>query len=182
LKSIIFPNIFFQGFNVYICTKFRIMETFIDIKSGVGLGELKFGFNRETLKEMLGEPDEVEQYSLSGDQDDQTESWHYDELELALSFIKVDDWRLVSLTTSSEESLFKGSEMIGLAKKDVKSELGKLGVTDLEIEDCSSAESPNLKLMFSMTEGMNFWLEEGVVTDVEWGVRYNDDEEIAWPD
>ena len=157
------------------------MEAFIDIKSGIGLGEIKFGFNRETLKEMLGEPDEVEQYSLSGNGDDQTESWHYDAYELALSFIKVDDWRLVSLTTSSEESLFKGSEMIGLSQKDLKEELKFLGVKDLEIEDCSSEESPNLKLIFSMVEGMNFWLEDGVVTDVEWGVRYIDDEEIDWP-
>jgi len=159
----------------------RIMNKFIDIKSGTGLGELKFGMNREELKSLIGEPDEVEQYSLSGDEDDQTESWHYDELELALSFIKVDDWRLVSLTTSSEESVFKGTEMIGLSQKDLKTELKKIDVNDLEVEDCSSADTPNLKLVFSMIEGMNFWLEEGVVTDVEWGIRYNDDEQIDWP-
>jgi len=158
------------------------MKAIIDIKSGVGLGDLKFGFTRENIKDILGEPDEVEQYSLSGDDDDQTESWHYDELELALSFIKVDEWRLVSLTTSSEESLFLGAEMIGLAQKDLKTELKKLGVNDLETEDCSSAESPNLKLIFSMNEGINFWLEEGVLTDVEWGVKHNDEEEIDWPD
>ena len=155
---------------------------FIDIKSGTGLGDLKFGMNRETLKSLLGEPDEVEQYSLSGADDDQTESWHYDEIELAVSFIKVDDWKLVSLTTSSEDSLFKGSGMIGLSQKDLKSELKKLEVTDLETEDCSTEETPNLKLLFSMNEGMNFWLEEGIVTDVEWGVKYLNDEEIAWPD
>jgi hypothetical protein len=159
----------------------KIMNKFIDIKSGTGLGELKFGMNREELKSLIGEPDEVEQYSLSGDEDDQTESWHYDELELALSFIKVDDWRLVSLTTSSEESVFKGTEMIGLSQKDLKTELKKIDVNDLEVEDCSSADTPNLKLVFSMIEGMNFWLEEGVVTDVEWGIRYNDDEQIDWP-
>jgi hypothetical protein len=157
------------------------MNVFIDILSGVGLGDLKFGMTRDDLIELVGAPDEKENYSLSGDDDDQTESWHFDEQELAVSFIKVDEWRLVSLTTSSEDSLFRGIEIIGQSLKDLKAELTAIDVTDLDLEDCSSAEAPNLKLLYSMKEGMNFWLEEGVVTDVEWGVRYNDDETIDWP-
>ncbi len=162
--------------------KIETMSLHIDIKAGSGLGEIKFGINRAELEELLGEPNEVENYSLSGADEDQTESWHYDELELAVSFIKLDDWRLVSLTTSSEDSLFRGSEMIGLALKDLKEELKKLYVKDIAIEDCSSDESPTLKLLYSMNEGMNFWLEEGVVTDVEWGVKHTEDDEIIWPD
>jgi hypothetical protein len=157
------------------------MGTFIDILSGVGLGDLKFGMTRDDLLDLLGAPDEKENYSLSGDDDDQTESWHFDEIELAVSFIKVDDWRLVSLTTSSEDSLFRGVDIVGLSLNDLKKELINLGIKDLEIEDCSNQEIPNLKLLFSMKEGMNFWLEEGVVTDVEWGVRYTDNDEIDWP-
>lgn len=157
------------------------MSTFIDILSGVGLGDVKFGMTRDDLIGLLGAPDEKEHYSLSGNDEDQTESWHFDEIELAVSFIKVDDWRLVSLTTSSENSLFKGIEIVGLSMNDLKKELAKLGVKDLEIEDCSTQETPNLKLLFSMKEGMNFWLEEGVVTDVEWGVRYTENDEIDWP-
>ena len=156
-------------------------KVYIDIKSGIGLGDIKFGVSREDLKGLIGEPDEVENYTLTGDEEDQTESWHYDELELSVSFLKKDAWKLVSLTSSSEDSIFKGIELIGLSQKQLKEELSNLAVKDLQFEDCSSEETPNLELVYSMQEGMNFWLEEGVVTDVEWGVKYLSEEEIDWP-
>ena len=63
------------------------MEKFIDIKPLQGLGEIKFGFSRNQIKEIVGEPSEVDAFKYDEDEDDElTEAWHYDEKELSFSF------------------------------------------------------------------------------------------------
>ena len=62
-----------------------------DIKPGFGLGNLKFGMTRAEVKLMLGEPSFIDKYSHSESEDDLTESWEYDELELSISFDEEED-------------------------------------------------------------------------------------------
>ena len=155
--------------------------TYLDIRSGEGLGDVKFGLTREEVTSLMGEPEEKEVFDLNDDADFKTESWHYDEYEVALSFVLFDEWRLVSITCSSEDSLFEGSEVIGLKKKQLLKLLEKSKVKDVQFENCSSDDVEDLLLVFSMQLGMNFWLEEGLVTDVEFGIRYNEKEEPLWP-
>ena len=155
--------------------------TYLDIRSGEGLGDVKIGLTREEVTSLMGEPEEKEVFDLNDDADFKTESWHYDEYEVALSFVLFDEWRLVSITCSSEDSLFEGSEVIGLKKKQLLKLLEKSKVKDVQFENCSSDDVEDLLLVFSMQLGMNFWLEEGLVTDVEFGIRYNEKEEPLWP-
>ena len=70
----------------------------LDINSGEGLGELMFGMSTQEVEDLLGSADEKEVYDL--ETGDKTESWHYDELELSLSFVVSSEVRLVSITTS----------------------------------------------------------------------------------
>ena len=91
--------------------------SYLDIKSGEGLGDIKFGLTRQEVEALLGKPEEKETYNVNDDTDYKTESWHYDEYEIALSFVMFDEWRLVSITCSFEESLLFGQEVIGFKKK-----------------------------------------------------------------
>lgn len=147
------------------------------IQAGQGLGSIKFGITRDELKKLIGEPDEVDSFSHSEDEDDVTEAWHYDMLELSASFDQMESWRLVTLSVSSPKYLFEGRSLIGLERKELIDVLQSLGLTDLEYEDWSSAESPDHKLIASEEASMNFWLDEGVLSEIQWTPLYSDEQE-----
>lgn len=147
------------------------------IQAGQGLGSIKFGITRDELTKIIGEPDEVDNFSHSDDEDDETEAWHYDMLELSASFDQLEDWRLVTLSVSSPKYQFKGKNLIGMERKELIEVLQELGLNDLEYEDWSSAESPDHKLIASEETGMNFWLDEGVLSEIQWTPLYSEDED-----
>ena len=64
------------------------------IKLGIGIGELKFGITRDSVREMLGEPESCEKYSYSNTEKDLTESWYYTTLGISVGFDEEDNWRL----------------------------------------------------------------------------------------
>jgi hypothetical protein len=160
----------------------------LDIKSGEGLGKVKFGMSRDSLKALIGEPDEVENYSYDDeegeykeDDDDLTELWHYDDLELSVSFDKLEDWRLINMAVSAPEYLFHGHKVIGMGRNELITLLKSLNLGELAFEDYSSAESPNHKLISIEEAGVNFWLENEVLTEIQWGPRFNNDDSVIWP-
>ena len=152
------------------------------IEEGQGIGALKFGLKRNTVELILGMPDEKEKYSYSKDEEDLTESWHYDNLDLSLGFDEEDDWRLVTIAITSTEYNFKGFSPIGLTKDELKNKLDAIGINDLEFEDWSSIESPSHELLSLDSLGINFWFDENRLSEVQWGPLFIDDETINWPE
>lgn len=157
-----------------------------DILAGEGLGRIRFGMSREEVREILGEPDEIDTFSHSendGESDDLMESWHYDELELSASFDELEDWRLVTLAVSSPDYLFEGKSLIGLDKEELVPVLHELGLRELEYEDWSSNENADHKLISSEEAGVNFWLDEDVLSEIQWGPLFSDEDDcIEWPE
>ncbi|MEL6561684.1 MAG: hypothetical protein AAFQ94_26080 [Bacteroidota bacterium] len=68
-----------------------------EIIPGSGLGIIKFGMTRDQLKLILGNPDETENDLTDGIEDEDMETWHYDEMDLSVQFSESTDFRLVSL-------------------------------------------------------------------------------------
>lgn len=156
-------------------------EELKNIIAGRGLGSLKFGQSRDQVKTILGDPDEIETDSFTESEEDLIESWHYDELELSLSFDEEDDWKLITIAVSADFYRFKNLNIIGMKKADLMNELKKLKIQDLEYEDCSTEESPTHELYSSDSLGMNFWLDESEVTEIQWGPLLKDKYTIIWP-
>ncbi len=153
----------------------------IDIIPGVGLGEVKFGMNREEVKSILGEPNHQQITSYGQNDDDRSDAWEFHPLRLDLSFEEAEDWRLMIISVSSEDYLFKGSPLIGLSLDELMEELEILGLKDLEIEDTSSEENPDQKLVSSEELALNFWLYEDILEEIQWGPQFIDDNTIRWP-
>ena len=149
----------------------------MDIKLGKGLGDIKFGFLKEKVKTILGEPNETETYSFSEEDEVLTESWHYDELELSLSFNEEDDWRLSTIAVSSDEFLLEGKKIIGLKKDDLIKTLKSLDLKDYE----ENKVSDNEEMISSDIGEVNFWLEDNEVTEIQWGPFFIDEDTINWP-
>ena len=74
-----------------------MLDNIKDIYVGKGIGQLTFGNTQEQVLAVLGEPAEREKYSLSELDNDDTEAWHYDDLDLSLSFDQESDWQLSSI-------------------------------------------------------------------------------------
>jgi len=152
-----------------------------DIKIGEGLGELKFGMTREQVTAILGQPDDVDQYSDPDLEDDSSESWHYDELEISLSYDEDAEWKLVTIAVSAPKYKLNGKELIGLEGDDVMKVLESLNLGPHEIEDWSSEEVPDQKLISFVDAQINFWLVDGELSDIQWGPLFIDEETIKWP-
>jgi len=151
------------------------------ILPGTGLGPIRFGMSRTDVHELLGEPDEKEQYTFSESLDDMTESWHYDELELSASFDEEENWRLVSLAASSDDFTLNGVTLVGMGREELLSHLKDWDIQDLEFEDLSTLDTPDHKLITSPENGLDLWLDHGILSEVQWSVVFLDDDTVAWP-
>jgi len=153
-----------------------------NIKIGIGLGDIHFGCTKEKLKYLLGEPDEIDTYNASGEEDGYlTESWHYDEYEFSVSFDEEDNWKLTTISISSPNSLFNEVELMG---KDMDNVLQILETEDLgenELDDLSD-DKIDQKLISFLAASLNLWFENGTLSEIQWGVLWSDEDTPSWPD
>lgn len=152
-----------------------------EIKLGVGLGEIKFGMTRDQVKAILGEPDDVDQYSDSDIEGDSSESWHYDEREISLSFDEDTDWKLVTIAVSSPDYVLNSKKIIGMHKDEFFAWAEKLQLGDYDEEDWSSEEIPDHTLISYSEQQVNFWFEADELTEIQWGPLFVDEDTIKWP-
>ena len=151
------------------------------IKAGIGLGVLKFGMDRAEVKQMLGEPDEVEHYSFSEQENDLTEAWHYDAMELSLGFDEAAEWRLTTISVTSKYYELENKQLIGLHKDEILPLLNDLNMQDYEIDDLSSDRQPGQELIVSDSMGIHLWFDHEILHEIEWGPMWQDEFTITWP-
>lgn len=147
-----------------------------------GLGILKFGMKRDEVRAILGDPTEIDTHSFAGGGEDLSESWHYDDLEVSMSFDEDDDYRLITLAVSSDFYEFKGKSLIGLNRKALTKELHDAGVEDLDFEDGAGMDMPEHDLLAAPSLFVNFWLENGTLKEIQWSPRFTDEDEVEWPE
>ena len=138
------------------------------IKLDEGLGDVKFGADRASVKLILGTPDEVDLQENSEEEEDKTETFHYDDLEISLSFDEIDDWMLTSIATSSTEAVLGGKHLIGLRKEDFLKEAEGMDLGDKHEEDVSEDMGENSWLISFEESGINFWFEDEVLSEIQW--------------
>ena len=157
-------------------------EALKEIKSGVGLGVLKFGMTRAEIKLILGEPSFTDRYSHSDSDNDLTESWEYDDLELSLSFDEEESWKLTMMSVNSDFYEFEGKSLIGKSEKDILADLAFLKVEDTSLEDVSEHDGENHKVIEIDEKSINFWFIDGVLDEIQWSPLFIDDDTIKWPE
>lgn len=154
------------------------MENLQEIKIGKGLNTILFGISRDTFKKQMGEPTEIDAYDAGEDDDEYlTEAWHYDELEISASFDEEDDWRLTTLSTSADYATLNGKKVIGLTVNELQDLIAPLELGDAEIEEIED----NQTLVSIVSSSINFWFENGKLSEVQWGVLWKDEDTPKWP-
>lgn len=144
-------------------------ENLKSIDLGEGLGDILFGMSREAIRKMLGEPDEIDHNPFKEEVGQRTESWHYDDLKLSLSFQEPLEWELDTISVTDAFYELNQQSLIGKKIKLVKAILVEMDITDLEMEDHSDEESKNHKLLTSDAYLSNYWFDDGILTEIQWG-------------
>ena len=155
---------------------------FKNIVPGEGLDALQFGLTRDEVKKLLGNPDEVE--VIENDEDaDKTEQWHYDELELSVSFDEIDNWVLTSIAVSGADYLFDEQPLMGLTMEEVLEFLEESDLGDPEGEELDTDEIGVKVEVISFPENnITFWFENQILNEVQWSPFLDEDEErYIWP-
>lgn len=155
-------------------------EQIKEIKPGFGLGNIKFGMSRDQVRMLLGAPDESEKFSYTDDDQNMTESWDYYDFDISLNFDEEEDWKLVMISANSDFYTLEGESLIGKTIEQVSAHLDKSDI-DYDLEDCSTTDSPDHKLIEVESLSINFWFNGGVLDEIQWSPQFLDDDTIKWP-
>ena len=148
------------------------------ILPGIGFDKIRFGSTRDQISILLGDPDEA---VLNNDEDGETETWHYDDLDLSLLFDCEEDCRLTALSITSVDYSLNGKVLIDVRLTQLYHELDQMGYDDIDTEDISVDDESDM-LMVSVDEvAVNFWIEDDMVKEIQWAVLLNENQEICWP-
>ncbi len=154
-----------------------------EIIIGKGYESVRFGMTRSEVEKILGKPDEIDSYASSEEAEDNTEAYHYDEIEVSVSFDELEDWKLSSIAVSDPDAELEGLKLIGVSSKELLEKVDALALGEYEREDVSSPESPDNEVISFMNSSINFWLEEDEVTEIQFGPFWDEEEEdFIWPE
>ena len=144
------------------------MKKTIELGRGID-GELLFGMRFDAVKKIIGDPDEVDNSQLDGD-DGETIAWIYDDLGITLFFDEEDEWRLGTIEVDDEEYSLNGERLLGRSFSEVKRTLQNMGIGKIEEEkfDPEETDGINSRLLFSEEKCVNIWFEDDVCVNIQW--------------
>ncbi|MBD5781552.1 hypothetical protein IEN85_18770 [Pelagicoccus sp. NFK12] len=140
------------------------------VEPGIGIGSLTFGATQEQLVAILGEPDRITEDIASGEK---SISCYYSSKGLSFHFHEENDFRLETIESSDPNVTLFGKTYIGRKRSELLKEIKKDERFDQISEEEDRIEIESLSL--------NFWIEEDLVSDMQWGVLMSDEAEISWP-
>jgi hypothetical protein len=146
------------------------MENHYKIGIGEGLDKLKFGMNRDEVRNIMGIPDEQD---LETEDEEAAEMWIYSEKDLTLFFEGDEMPILVSIESGHKDTELFGKKVFDLSEKDIVALLQANGAEELEIEDEAWGEH---RISFDDLM-IDFYMENGKLNTVNWSMVISDDDE-----
>ncbi len=138
----------------------------------IGVGEIRFGMDRDGVRAILGDPAEVDAESVPD-----WESWSYPDLGLEITFDADEEYRCTYLQVSHADYQVGGTTMLGLERAAlVKStsglDLGE-GVDSEEDGGDESLEFPDVSLEIHFDAGRSVMLG--------WSAEIDETDEFRFP-
>ncbi len=153
----------------------------MEIKVGIGLGDITFGSSKSNVKNIIGEPDEIEKLDVPVDDEEiLLEQWHYDDMELSVSFELDDNEVLDTIAVSSSDYTINGISIIGKNINEINDLLISLQLGTFEKEDLSDEEEKTIVFRF-IENNMNFWFEDDILSEIQWGPVFLNDPPVIFP-
>jgi hypothetical protein len=147
----------------------------LTLKPGRGVGLVSFGFVRDQVADVFGQPDRIKE-----NEDDMGErciEWHYDVIGLSLYFDEDADFRLGLIDVSSLEVSVCGVRPVGLGIDELQAAFVKFGGLALDAEDVELGRAAyDLE-----SEFVTLWFQDGVCDSIQAFVPIDYDDEYLWP-
>lgn len=149
----------------------------MQIHPHLGLGEIRLGSSREQVLALLGEPDRREKFSFLDDET--TEYFEYDDLELELGFSTDDGDKLGVIRCGSHTLTLEGEPIIALPLEEFLQSHPDFEIEESDGEDGFSEGDPDY---LHPEKDLNVTLLENLVTSVSIFPAWNDDDTPKWPE
>jgi hypothetical protein len=146
-----------------------------NIEIGIGIGAIRFGMTSDEIKTLLGEPDEMETFEEEDPDLSSTLIWHYDEMEMSLSFEQGDGDMLVAIASSSPDVKMAGKQLIGMQTDEVYSFIKEFDLGEMEVEEQDEEDGVKSTLISLWESAVNFWMEDGELTEIQWGPMWDEE-------
>jgi hypothetical protein len=145
----------------------------MEIKVGIGIDDIKFGNSIQEIESILGRPDAIKKDEEYGEFEPM---YIYNSRKLSLTFYKNHNERLGYIRSSNSKLTINGSAFIGLpiheALEIFKQQIGN----DWELEEYDFWNQ-----YFNEKNWIVLRVEYDLVTEIELGVPFINEEEYNWP-
>lgn len=142
----------------------------MEVKVGIGIGELIFGMHRSQVEKLIGKPDK----EAIDDEDEMI--CQFNSLKSRISFYSNEGGRLGYIRCSSAALTHNGQSIIGEKIDTVLKLFEKATDISWEVEEYDSM------VVYTNENGwLSLQSEYDVVTQVELGVPFLNDDEYNWP-
>jgi hypothetical protein len=151
-----------------------------EIVTGRGIGLILFGMTKGELVDLLGEPNETykpEEESKAG-----WETYGYDTIKCSFSFDPDAEDKLVEISVENGYFHIYHKIRVGIKKADLLKLANELRFGTPVFDDQSNEDSPARELISYDQEGLNLYLDEGIVTIIQISPLFNADRSINWPE
>lgn len=146
---------------------------------GTGIDDIKLGIKPEELEMLIGKPSGIDK----AEEEDALELWHYDELSMSFGFSNELEGKLLTITTSNEDTMIEDVSLIGDSLQEVLDKLEVFGFTDIDIEDISTDELPNQQLLTVFEYSLNLWFDNDELAEIQWGAFWDlEKDKPVWPE
>ncbi len=164
------------------------MSKLTEIIPGRGLGELLFGATFQETRAILGDPDDIGRSEFDDDEDGEisvSEVWTYGDLGICAHFDDDDDFRLGMLSVSTKNFSLEGLSLMEKKEEKVLELLKPLNFGPMEEEDVlfeDDDDAPDGRLVSFEEKEIEFWFEDGTLTEIQWSPFWIDDNNRLWPE
>ena len=148
----------------------------MEIKLGIGLGEIKFGISEDNLKNILGTPYGFEENEYKKGLGF-VRMYYYSDFRLTFCFESKHNYRLTDIFVSEKGHLLNGVDLFGMNMQLVEKHLKELQLGDSKLEEIMSDDF----FIDFREDNIRFHFETEKLSDIQFGCDYLDDETPIWP-
>ncbi|MBI9059919.1 hypothetical protein L3049_03040 [Labilibaculum sp. DW002] len=149
-----------------------------DIILGKGILGIQFGMIQAEVEKILGQADDVGEYSLSPEEASVTLFYH--DKGLSFTFESIDQDKLSYISVLKEQYKLFQFIQVGLSKKMLMDELEHFQLGEPEFENADSEEFPTHELIFFPNENLHLWFDNNKISEIQFGPFWEDFKTIVW--
>ena len=101
---------------------------------------------------------------------------------IELSFDEEEDWKLIMISVNDDFYELEGRSLIGLFQEGLIKELDEMDLGEWSLEDCSEDDNEDQKVIEIEEKSINFWINDGVLDEIQWTPFFIDEDTIDWPE